>query len=99
MAEDDPITAPGEREFGHLYLLAQPETAAEEALVEFLASDDAAGVLQELLKAVLRERGSSPSGYQPDVDMLFDRVPSAEGLALTSYSARRAPAGSGRSWS
>jgi hypothetical protein len=93
MAEDDPITAPGEREFGHLYLLAQPETAAEEALVEFLASDDAAGVLQELLKAVLRERGSSPSGYQPDVDMLFDRVPRAEGLALTSYSAEEGPRG------
>jgi hypothetical protein len=91
MAEDDPITAPGVREFGHLYLLAQPETAAEEALVEFLASDDAAGVLQELLKAVLRGRGSSPSGYQPDVDQLFDRAPRAEGLVLTSYSAEEGP--------
>ena len=91
MAEDDPITAPGVREFGHLYLLAQPETAAEEALVEFLASDAAAGVLQELLKAVLRERGSSPSGYRPDVDQLLDRAPRAEGLALTSYSAEEGP--------
>jgi hypothetical protein len=90
MADDDPIAA-SERQLGHLYLLAQPETAAEETLVELLARGDAAGVIQELLGAVVRERGTS--GFAPDLHTLFDRVPRAEGLALTSYSAEEGPRG------
>jgi hypothetical protein len=90
MADDDPITT-DERQLGHLYLLAQPETAAEEALVEFLARSDAMGVIQELLKSVVRERGSATTGFDPDVHRLLDRVPRAEGLALTSYSAEEGP--------
>jgi hypothetical protein len=88
MADDDPIAA-DERQLGHLYLLAQPETAAEEALVELLARSDAPHVFQELLRAVVRERGTS--GFSPDLRLLFDRVPRAEGLALTSYSAEEGP--------
>jgi hypothetical protein len=67
MADDDPIAA-SERQLGHLYLLAQPETAAEETLVELLARGDAAGVIQELLGAVVRERGTS--GFAPDLHAL-----------------------------
>jgi Putative DNA-binding domain len=88
MADDDPITA-DDRQLGHLYLLAQPETAAEEALVGFLARDDAMPVIQELLKSIIRERGTS--GFSPDVRLLVDQVPRAEGLALTSYSAEEGP--------
>jgi hypothetical protein len=89
MADDDPIAA-DERQLGHLYLLAQPETAAEEALVGLLARGDAARVIQELLGSVGRE-GGSPTGFAPDVHRLLDRVPRAEGLALTSYSAEEGP--------
>jgi hypothetical protein len=88
MVDDDPIAA-DDRQRGHLYLLAQPETAADEGLVEFLARDDVAGVLKVLLEAVVRERGTS--GFSPDLHMLFDRVPRAEGLALTSYSTEDGP--------
>jgi hypothetical protein len=49
MADDDPITA-DQRQLGHLYLLAQPETAAEEALVEFLVRDDAIRVIREIIE-------------------------------------------------
>jgi hypothetical protein len=90
MADDDPITA-DERQLGHLYLLAQPETAAEEALVEFLARADAMGVIQEILGSIVRERGSNTTGFDPDVQRLWDRIPRAEGLALTSYSAEDGP--------
>jgi hypothetical protein len=90
LADDDPIAA-DDRQFGHLYLLAQPETAAEEALVEFLARGDAVSVIQELLGSVVRERGSGTTGFAPDLHLLFDRVPRAEGLALTSYSAEEGP--------
>jgi hypothetical protein len=90
MADDDPIAAE-KRQLGHLYLLAQPETAAEEALVAFLARGDAVPVIQELIGAVVRERGTS--GFAPDVHRLLDRVPRAEGLAVTSYSAEEGPRG------
>jgi hypothetical protein len=90
MADDDPIAA-DQRQLGHLYLLAQPETAAEEALVGFLARDDAVPVIQELLGSVVQERGSGATGFAPDLHLLFDRVPRAEGLALTSYSAEEGP--------
>jgi hypothetical protein len=90
MADDDPITA-DERQLGHLYLLAQPETAAEEALVELLARDDAMRVIQEIIGPIVRERGSGATGFEPDIHRLWDRVPRAEGLALTSYSAEEGP--------
>jgi len=92
MADDDPITA-DERQLGHLHLLAQPETAAEEALVEFLARDDAIRVIQEIIGPILRERGSGTIGFEPDIHRLRERVRRAEGLALTSYSAEEGPRG------
>ena len=90
MADDDPIAA-DERQLGHLYLLAQPETAAEEALVEFLARGDAVPVIRELLGSVVRDRGSGIPEFSPDISRLLDRIPRAEGLALTSYSAEEGP--------
>jgi hypothetical protein len=90
MADDDPITAE-ERQLGHLYLLAQPETAAEEALVQLLARDDAMRVIQEILGPIVRERGGNTTGFDPDLHRLYDRVARAEGLALTSYSAEEGP--------
>jgi hypothetical protein len=90
MADDDPIAAE-KRQFGHLYLLAQPETAAEEALVEFLTRGDAVPVIRELLASVVRERGSGTPEFSPDIPRLLDRIPRAEGLALTSYSAEEGP--------
>jgi Putative DNA-binding domain len=90
MADDDPITV-DERQLGHLYLLAQPETAAEEALVEFLARDDAMHVIQEIIGTIVRERGGNTTAFAPDLHQLFDRVPRAEGLALISYSAEDGP--------
>jgi hypothetical protein len=90
MADDDPIAAE-KRQLGHLYLLAQPETAAEEALVEFLARGDAVPVIRELLGSVVRDRGSGIPEFSPDISRLLDRIPRAEGLALTSYSAEEGP--------
>jgi hypothetical protein len=89
MADDDPIAA-DERQLGHLYLLAQPETTAEEVLVGLLARGDAVRAIQELLGSVVRERSSS-TGFSPDVHGLVDGVPRAEGLALISYSAEEGP--------
>jgi hypothetical protein len=90
MADDDPITADA-RQLGHLYLLAQPETATEEALVELLARDDAMRVIREIIGPIVRERGSGTTGFDPDLHRPWDRVPRAEGLALTSYSAEEGP--------
>jgi hypothetical protein len=84
MAEDDPIPADA-RQLGHLYLLAQPETAAEEALVELLARGDTMRILQEIIELIVRQRGNSTTRFAPDVHRLLNRVPRAEGLALTSY--------------
>jgi Putative DNA-binding domain len=89
MADDDPI--PGiERQLGHLYVLAQPEIADEETLVEFLGRADVMAVMQETIQQIVRERGSM-TGFEPDVHGLLGRVPRAEGLALTSYHAEDGP--------
>src|SRR6266540_4257369 len=74
MVDDDPITG-DERRLGHLYLLAQPETAAEEALVEFLARDEAMGVTQEIIGTIVQERGGNTTGFEPDLHRLLDWVP------------------------
>jgi hypothetical protein len=91
MAEDDPITA-AKRQLGHLYLLAQPETAVEEALVEFLADpDDAKRAIQAIIGPIRRERDRGTTGFTPDLHHLVDWATRAEGLALISYSAEEGP--------
>ena len=84
MADDDPIPIDNRR-FGHLYLLAQPETGGEEALVDFLARDDVVRTLQEIIGVIVPERGSGITGFSPDMQWLTNQIPRAEGLALTSY--------------
>jgi len=88
MVDDDPFPV-ATRQLGHLYLLAQPETASDEALVEFLAGTEAVRVIQEIIGQIVRERGMP--GFEPDVHQLVDRVTRAEGLAITSYSADEGP--------
>jgi hypothetical protein len=89
-ADDDPF--PGdERQLGHLYILAQPEIAAEETLVELLGRADVMAIMRETIGQIVSERGSSLPGFVPDVHVLLDRVRRAEGLALTSYSAEEGP--------
>ena len=90
MAGDDPIPWI-ERQLGHLYVLAQPEIAAEETLVELLGRADVMAVMQEMIRQIVRERGGGMTGFEPDVHQLLGRVPRAEGLALTSYSAEEGP--------
>lgn len=90
MVEDDPIPKI-ERRLGHLYVLAQPEIAAEEALVEFLGRADVIAVMQETIRQIASERGSNMKGFEPDVHGLLGQAPRAEGLALISYSAEEGP--------
>jgi Schlafen, AlbA_2 len=82
MVADDPL--PDDvRECGHLYLVAQPEYAGAEALLELLTGADAGRLILESIAAVVRERGEP--GFQPDVRDLYGPTPRAEGLAFTSY--------------
>ncbi len=89
MVDDDPIPWT-ERQLGHLYVLAQPEIAGEEILVELLGRADFMAVMQETIRQIVRER-SSMTGFQPDVHGLASRVPRAEGVALISWSAEEGP--------
>lgn len=90
MADDDPIRG-DERGLGHLYILAQPEIAAEEILVELLGRANVIAVMQETIRQIVHERGSSLPPFEPDVRGLVNRMRRAEGLALTSYSAEEGP--------
>jgi hypothetical protein len=92
MTDDDPLTAE-QRQNGHLYLLAQPEAAAGEVLLDLLARDDAFHVLQEVIGQIVRDRGSATPGFQPDIDRLREWTRRAEGMALTSFSAEEGPRG------
>lgn len=88
MADEDPM-ANGERRLGHLYLLAQPETAGDEALVGLLTRRDRAQVIQKTIATVLDDRGNP--GLDPDIGQLQFHGHRAEGLAFSSYSAEEGP--------
>lgn len=90
MVDDDPIPW-DERQLGHLYLLAQPEVASEEFFLDFLARSDAVQVVQAIAGEIRRGRGDASSGFEPDTHWLRNRIPRAEGVALTSYSAEDGP--------
>ncbi len=81
MADDDPMSTDA-RQRGHLYLLAQPEANTPEAFVDLLARPDVAGVVNEIIQQVVRERGTQ---IEPDVRQLPSASRRAEGWALTSY--------------
>lgn len=83
MTKDDPISEE-DRKNGHLYLLARPETASDEALVDFLARNDAhQAVLQMLHQIRIARSGSS---FEPDLVSLPNRITRADGHAFTTVS-------------
>jgi hypothetical protein len=83
MVHDDPLPD-DQRQHSHLYLLAQPEAAPDEALVELLARNDASVIINELLDEIAR--GSSWPPFDPGLQRLPWRVPRAEGHAFTTVS-------------
>lgn len=83
MADDDPMPE-GDRKNGHLYLLARPDTASDEALVDFLARNDAATIINQMLAQIRTTRGGS--GFAPDLQDLQHRITRAEGRAFTTFS-------------
>jgi hypothetical protein len=83
MADRDPLSAE-QRQFGHLYVLAQPEIAIDEALVELLAGSDTVRVIHQMLKDIDRDRPWK--GFPLDVLELGLQNRRAEGLAIASYS-------------
>lgn len=90
IADSDPVAAE-QRQLGHLYVLAQPEIAAEEVLVEFLAGTDAVRVIHEMLEDIVRERPRPWQGFSPDVLHLGQQSRRARGLAIASYSPEDGP--------
>ncbi len=88
MADEDPI-ASEDRRLGHLYLLAQPETASDEALVGLLAGSNRVGLIDQAIAAVVKERRAP--AFDPDVRKLSFHGLRAEGLAFTSYSPEDGP--------
>ena len=90
MVDDDPI--PGfERQCGHLYVLAQPEIAADETLVELLGRADVMAVMQETIQQIVRERGSSTPPFEPDVHGLLGRVAPRRGAGAHLLQRGRRP--------
>ena len=81
MTTDDPI--PG-HECGHLYLLAQPETAPGECLVEFLDRSDAHEIVNQTLASVRAAREGGD--FEPDLMSLPNSTRRAEGTAFTTLS-------------
>lgn len=90
MADDDPIRG-DERGLGHLYILAQPEIAAEEILVELLGRANVIAVMQETIRQIVHERGSSLPPFEPDVYGLVYRMTRAEGAGADLLQCRRGP--------
>jgi hypothetical protein len=83
LAEDDPYTA-DERQSGHLYVVAQPEFASDDALVGFLTGPDATRSILELLAEV--ERGGDERWRRiRSVTGLSGPSRRAEGLAVTGH--------------
>jgi hypothetical protein len=81
MTAHDPISA---HECGHLYLLAQPEAAPSECLVDFLERRDAPAIVNQTLNAVRAVR-EGPS-FEPDLMSLPNSTRRAEGTAFTTLS-------------
>lgn len=85
MTEDDPVPE-NFRKNGHLYLLARPDTASDEVLVDFLARTDLNEVVDQLLQRARAARGG-PS-FDPDLAHLGFAVTRAEGKAFTTARGR-----------
>lgn len=88
MTCDDPI-AEEDRKNGHLYLLAHPDTAPGDALVDFLGRHDAQQVVHEMLQQIRAARGGS--SIEPDLKNPPYQVTRAEGHAFTTVHHNQAP--------
>jgi hypothetical protein len=86
MVVNDPIPA---REFGHLYLLAQPEAAPSECLVDFLDRRDAHDIVNRTLLSIQAAREGE--GFEPDLVSLPHSIRRAEGTAFTTLSPAYTP--------
>lgn len=83
MVQDDPLPE-DLRKNGHIYLLAQPEAASEEALVDFLALNNAKTIINEILDQIALVSGGWQ--FEPRLQQLPRRTPRAEGHAFTTVS-------------
>jgi hypothetical protein len=92
----DPLA--GRQQRSRLYVLAQPEIAAEETLVELLGRADVMAVMQETIRQIVRERGSGMTGFEPDVLGLLG-YPAPRGWRSSPTTRKRVPAGSRACWS
>lgn len=81
MVTNDPIAA---HEFGHLYLLAQPETAPRECLVDFLERNDAQVIIHQTLNDIRAAREGGQ--FEPDLVSPPNVIRRAEGTAFTTLS-------------
>ena len=81
MAEDDPLPE-DDRKNGHIYVLAQPEAAPNEVLVDFLGRADLGQVVNQVLQQIRVARGGS--SFQPELAQLGFPITRAEGKALTT---------------
>ncbi|HEY0695197.1 MAG TPA: RNA-binding domain-containing protein [Kribbella sp.] len=79
MAEDDPIPE-SQRKAGHIYLLAHPVAASEEAFVDLLGRDDTGQVVNDILDEIASARTER---IDSELRQLPHRVPRAEGQAFT----------------
>ena len=86
MAEDDPLPE-DDRKNGHIYVLAQPEAAPNEVLVDFLGRADLGQVVNQVLQQIRVARGGS--SFQPELAQLGSRSP--EPRARPSRPRRAAP--------
>jgi hypothetical protein len=83
MATDDPMSD-DDRANGHLYLLGRPDTAPDDALVEFLARADAHQVVVQTVNAIRAARGGT--AFEPDLVNLPHQFTRADGHAFTTVS-------------
>jgi hypothetical protein len=88
MAEDDPMSEE-DRKNGHLYLLARPDTASDEALVDFLARNDAHQAVLQMLHHIRMARGDAD--FAPDLHRLPNQITRAEGHAFTTVNHQDRP--------
>ena len=83
LAEDDPFPEE-ERQFGHIYVVAQPEFGPDDALVGFLTGPDATRTIVTLLAQL--DRGDDRWRHSPrSVTGLGGPSRRAEGLAVSSH--------------
>jgi hypothetical protein len=59
--------------------------------LELLTRSDVMEGLQEIIGQIRRDRGSPATGFEPDTHYLRHRIPRAEGMAISSYSAEDGP--------